>query len=128
MGNIEEIAKSMACETIMLSLMDLKFCQNVIGKIPMTDVEFKKEFELFEKAKREEIAQIKRKIENKKLLKKAIDKKFSFQQMLVENAFEAIHWFNERLTTPFGYGWCLEQSGMNPNDVRIGINRYIKAK
>ena len=38
---------------------------------------------------------------------------------------DALKWFNDRHTTPFGYGWCLQQSGMNPNDIRYGIDFYL---
>jgi hypothetical protein len=41
---------------------------------------------------------------------------------------EILNWFNIRSQAPFGYGWCLEQSGMNPNDIRLGINRLIKGE
>lgn len=48
------------------------------------------------------------------------DRKTHFQERA-----EALAWFNERSMAPFGYGWCLEQSGMNPNDIRKGINLYL---
>jgi len=40
---------------------------------------------------------------------------------------DVLKWFNDRHTVAFGYGWCLEQSGMNPNDIRIGINKILKS-
>ena len=41
---------------------------------------------------------------------------------------EAMAWFNERSTKPFGYGWCLEVSGMNPNAIRDAINKYTNGR
>ena len=40
----------------------------------------------------------------------------------------ALRWFNERSTSPFGYGWCLQYSGINPNLVRKTINLYLGKK
>lgn len=37
---------------------------------------------------------------------------------------DALEWFNRRDTTAFGYGWCLEYSGMNPNTMRKLIETY----
>lgn len=39
---------------------------------------------------------------------------------------ELLDWFNRRSMAPFGYGWCLTQSGMNPNDIRRGIDLMQK--
>jgi hypothetical protein len=43
-----------------------------------------------------------------------------------DDGADALRWFNERLTTPFGYGWCLQQGGMNPNAIRKAIEFYLK--
>jgi len=37
----------------------------------------------------------------------------------------ALQWFNERSTRVFGYGWCLEYSGYNPNMIRRCIIRHF---
>jgi hypothetical protein len=31
---------------------------------------------------------------------------------------EAMFWFKARAQTPFGYGWCLQRSGYNPNAIK----------
>ena len=38
------------------------------------------------------------------------------------NHDEAMKWFNERSDEPFGYGWCLYVTGLNPRDVRKAIS------
>ena len=45
-----------------------------------------------------------------------------------EFAKDALCWFKQRLTTPFGYGWCLAQSEMNPNLIRRVINKLLARK
>jgi hypothetical protein len=35
---------------------------------------------------------------------------------------ETIAWFKQRSTEPFGYGWCLNLTGYNPNALRKYIN------
>jgi hypothetical protein len=35
-------------------------------------------------------------------------------------------WFNARDTEAMGYGWCLGQSGLNPNIIRKEINALYK--
>jgi len=46
---------------------------------------------------------------------------------IIRNKECAIRWFNERSVDPFGYGWCLEYSELNPNLVRKIINRFLGA-
>jgi len=38
----------------------------------------------------------------------------------------SIKWFNERSQEPFGYGWCLQYSELNPNLIRKLINRFME--
>jgi len=38
----------------------------------------------------------------------------------------ALDWFNARAQVVFGYGWCLVNSGINPNVVRRKINETMK--
>ncbi|MCK9544589.1 MAG: hypothetical protein M0R03_21420 [Novosphingobium sp.] len=33
-----------------------------------------------------------------------------------------VWWFKERSQEPFGYGWCLDITGINPNKIRELIN------
>ena len=39
---------------------------------------------------------------------------------------EALRWFNARMTEVFGYGWCLQQTSLNPNTIRREINKRIE--
>lgn len=38
---------------------------------------------------------------------------------------KAIVWFNRRDTNVFGYGWCLQQSRLNPNMIRRLIDKIL---
>ena len=42
-----------------------------------------------------------------------------------EYAKDALTWFNERLCTPCGYGWCLQVTKANPNAIRTKLIRII---
>lgn len=42
-------------------------------------------------------------------------------------ADSAIAWFNERSQKPFGYGWCLVHSNINPNAVRSVIKSEMES-
>ena len=39
------------------------------------------------------------------------------------NKKSALEWFNRRDTSPFGYGWCLKYTKINPNMIRRYINK-----
>jgi hypothetical protein len=61
-------------------------------------------------------------------LKDLVKKKRQFRweyKSLSTSAMDALQWFNERATTPGGYGWCLSITHINPNIVRGEINKIL---
>ena len=41
---------------------------------------------------------------------------------------EALAWFRDRSERPFGYGWCLYYSGLNPKTLREQITKFSNPK